>query len=146
MAFRVEITEEAQRDIVSILDWLIAEQAAETGLQWFQRLEKAIASLSELPQRCPIAPESERFPFEVRHLLYGRKPHVYRVIFMMEGFAGHVFHHVKIDVALMAEIINAHDVRMVQCGGRSRFAEKAPFAFHVEGKCGKQGLQCDIAV
>jgi hypothetical protein len=40
MAFRVEITEEAERDTHGILDWLIAEQAGETGLRWFERLEK----------------------------------------------------------------------------------------------------------
>jgi len=81
MAFRVETTEQAERDILGILDWLISEQAGEAGLRWFQGLEKAIASLSEPPERCPIAQESESFPFEVRPLLYGRKPHVYRILF-----------------------------------------------------------------
>jgi plasmid stabilization system protein ParE len=36
MAFRVEITEEAERDATSILDWLISQQAGETGLRWFE--------------------------------------------------------------------------------------------------------------
>ncbi|MGA2589315.1 MAG: type II toxin-antitoxin system RelE/ParE family toxin [Bryobacteraceae bacterium] len=84
MVFRVEITEEAERDAIRILDWLISEQAGEPGLRWFQRLEKAIASLASFPRRCPLAPENKEFPFEVRHLLYGHRPHVYRVIFKVE--------------------------------------------------------------
>jgi hypothetical protein len=31
--------------------------------------KEAVASLSELPRRCPLAPESVEFPFEVRQLL-----------------------------------------------------------------------------
>jgi len=85
MAFRVEITEEAERDAHSILDWLISGQAGVPGLRWFHELETAIASLATFPGRCPLAPENETFPFEIRHLLYGRKPHVYRVLFTIEG-------------------------------------------------------------
>jgi len=65
MALRVEITEEAERDALGILDWLISRQAGETGLRWFQGLEKAIASLATFPGRCPLAPENEAFSFEM---------------------------------------------------------------------------------
>lgn len=92
MAFRVEITEEAERDGHTILDWLISEHAGETGLRWFEGLEKAIASLATLPARCPLAPENAEFPFEVRHLLYGRKPHVYRILFTIDGETVFVLH------------------------------------------------------
>jgi hypothetical protein len=40
--------------------------------------EDAIASLERSPDRCPIARENERFPYELRELLYGsgrRKTH-----------------------------------------------------------------------
>jgi mRNA-degrading endonuclease RelE of RelBE toxin-antitoxin system len=33
-----------------------------------------------MPQRCPAIPEDPQF----RHLLYGKKPHIYRVIFVIE--------------------------------------------------------------
>ena len=92
MAFRVEITEDAESDGKGILEWLISEHAAEAGLRWFQGLEEAIASLSDLPARCPLAPENKSFPFEVRHLLYGRKPHVYRVLLTIEGNTVFILH------------------------------------------------------
>jgi plasmid stabilization system protein ParE len=92
MVFRVEITDEAERDAKEILEWLISEQAGETGLLWFVGLEKAIAALRTFPGRCPLAPENNALPFEVRQLLYGRKPHVYRVLFTVEGETVYVLH------------------------------------------------------
>jgi len=85
MAFRVEITREAELDSNAILEWLISQHAGETGLRWFEGLNRAVASLASMPSRCPFAPENAEFPFEVRHLLYGRKPHIYRVIFTVDG-------------------------------------------------------------
>ncbi len=85
MAFRVEITEEAEADGKGILEWLMAQHADEAGLRWFRRLERAIGSLSEMPHRCLLAPENRDFPCEVRQLFYGRKPHVYSILFTIES-------------------------------------------------------------
>jgi len=52
----------------------------------------AIASLAEFPRRCTLAPESKMFAQEVRHLLYGRKPHTYRVLFTIQGSSVYVLH------------------------------------------------------
>ena len=95
MAFRVEYSSQAEADLDSILEWLISQHAGQAGLRWFEGLEKAVAGLSEMPQRCPLVPENRTFPFEVRHLLYGRRPDVYRVIFrVMEDvvYILHVWH------------------------------------------------------
>jgi plasmid stabilization system protein ParE len=85
MAFRVEQTARAKTDLDTILEWLIEQGAGEPGLCWFRKLREAIASLSEIPHRCPLAPENAEFPFEVRQLLYGSKPHRYRVLFTIDG-------------------------------------------------------------
>ena len=92
MAFRVEITAEAQEDADAILAWLLSEGAGETGLRSFLGLEGAMASLSSFPKRCALAPENREFPFEVRQLLYGRKPHVYRILFTMDAHVVQVLH------------------------------------------------------
>jgi plasmid stabilization system protein ParE len=76
MAFRVEVSPQARKDANGILEWLISRQAGETGLRWFRKLEEAIDSLSTMPRRCSLAPESASVPFEMRQLLYGHKPHV----------------------------------------------------------------------
>jgi plasmid stabilization system protein ParE len=92
MTFRVETTAEAEQDADAILEWLLAQHAGNTGIRWFTALEDAIASLAEFPERCPLAPENAIFPFPVRHLLYGHLPHVYRILFTIEGSTVYILH------------------------------------------------------
>ena len=93
MAFRVEITARAKGDIDVILRWLLSQQAGVAAQRWFQGLTDAVASLSNFPSRCPLAPESAIVPFEVRQLIYGRKPHAYRVLFTIEDDVVNVSPH-----------------------------------------------------
>lgn len=76
----------------AILEWLLSEHAGDAGLRWFLAMEDAIASLASFPERCLLAPENARFPFEVRQLLYGHKPHVYRILFTMDGATVNILH------------------------------------------------------
>jgi plasmid stabilization system protein ParE len=92
MAFRVEISLQAEHDAEGILDWLLLQKSGEAGIHWFLALDDAFASLAQFPERCPIAPENPRFPFEVRQLFYGRKPHVYRILFTVNGDMVQVLH------------------------------------------------------
>ncbi len=92
MAFRVETTETFEQDAEAVLDWLTSRHAGEAGLRWFLAMQEAVASLSRFPEAYQIAPENASFPFEVRQLLYGRKPHIYRVLFTIEGETVYVLH------------------------------------------------------
>jgi plasmid stabilization system protein ParE len=92
MAFHVETTGTAKRDLDAILTRLLSQEAGETGLRWFRGLEEAIKSLSTLPKRCKLAPENASVPFEMRQLLYGRKPHLYRILFTIDGDVVYVLH------------------------------------------------------
>ena len=92
MAFRVEMSAQAEEDASAILNWLISQHAGDTGIRWFLALEEAITSLSKLPERCTLAPESTCFPFEVRQLLYGHKPHVYRILFTIDADVVRILH------------------------------------------------------
>jgi len=65
MAFRVEISAQAERDAAAILEWLLSQHTGQAGIDWFLSLDNAFASLAEFPERCPIAPENARFNFEV---------------------------------------------------------------------------------
>jgi toxin ParE1/3/4 len=46
--------------------------------------ERAVLALGTYPRRSPLAPESKKTARPVRHLLYGRKPHVYRAIYEVD--------------------------------------------------------------
>jgi plasmid stabilization system protein ParE len=76
MAYSVEITARAENDLAGIYEETDAERSR-AALKWFRGLIKSFASLEESPSRCPITPENAG----LRHLLYGHKPHVYRIIF-----------------------------------------------------------------
>ena len=76
MGYGVNLTARAERDLVWLYQTVNAA-GSQAALKWYRKLKQVILSLEENPNRCPHAPESEKY----RHLLYGRKPHVYRVIY-----------------------------------------------------------------
>ena len=76
MAYQVKLTHRAERDLDLLYDSTGAEHN-EMALKWYRGLKRAILSLERSPLRCPLIPEDKK----LRHLLYGKKPHVYRIIY-----------------------------------------------------------------
>lgn len=76
MAYQVSITVRAERDLAQLYQDINAADSA-TARNWYVGLKRSILSLEELPEPCAVTPENHKF----RHLLYGNKPHVYRVIY-----------------------------------------------------------------
>lgn len=83
MRFRVEIAKSAEAELEQLYLWVVA-RAPHQGATWFNGLERAILALARHPERCPVAPESIDPTRPIRVLLYGRKPHVYRVFFTVD--------------------------------------------------------------
>jgi toxin ParE1/3/4 len=79
MAYRVEITSRAERDLAEIYGRIQAETSP-VAAKWFNGMARALISLEQYPKRAPITPENR----SSRHLLYGKKPHVYRIIFKID--------------------------------------------------------------
>jgi plasmid stabilization system protein ParE len=80
MTYLVELTDRARNDLLILyLEKEAAESAA--AARWFNGLEQAVYTLESYPRRCPIAPEAKKSGRPLRHLPYGKKPHVYRVIY-----------------------------------------------------------------
>jgi plasmid stabilization system protein ParE len=76
MAYLVSITSRAERDLVELFARINAE-SSDAALKWYRGLKNDILSLGEHPNRCPVLRANDK----LRRLLYGRKPHVYRVIY-----------------------------------------------------------------
>ena len=76
MAYRVKMSARAERDFATIYKDVRAGQS-DTAWEWYVEFKEAILSLGQLPYRCPVTPEKD----DLRQLLYGNKPHVYRIIF-----------------------------------------------------------------
>jgi mRNA-degrading endonuclease RelE of RelBE toxin-antitoxin system len=86
MAYRVEIARGAEAELEELYLWVVA-RAPQQGSKWFNGLERAVLSLDQHPNRCPVARESLDPDQPVRVLRYGRKPHVYRVFFTVDDTA-----------------------------------------------------------
>jgi plasmid stabilization system protein ParE len=83
MAYRVDITERAEHDLERIYVTIEAD-SSEQARVWFNGLERAVLSLDEHPARgTPFLEDSE-----LRHLLYGRKGHRYRIIYKIDEQSG----------------------------------------------------------
>jgi toxin ParE1/3/4 len=83
MTYRVEFADRAARD----LEILYKEKnAAEShaAARWYNGLEEAVDALASYPNRCPVVPKARKVKRKLRHLLYGKKPHVYRVIYEID--------------------------------------------------------------
>ena len=80
MEYCVEFTNRALRDLADLY-WNINAAESIPAARWYSRFERSIQSLDHFPYRCPVAPESRRTGRHLRHLLFGRRPRVYRVLF-----------------------------------------------------------------
>ena len=89
MAYHVSLTAPAETDAYAAFE-RIREAAPVYAEKWLVRLFKAIATLEEMPSRCPVIPEAAELGFTARHLLFGRGHGVYRIIFDIQEDERHV--------------------------------------------------------
>lgn len=84
--FEVRITEPAEQDIRADFAWWRDNRSAEQAARWYEAIYPAIDTLSQMPQRCPRARESDAYPGELRelHFTIGRRP-THRILFAIEG-------------------------------------------------------------
>ncbi len=76
MEYRVKILERAQRDLSELYRTMNAEHSAKAQI-WYKGMAQSLRSLGESPRRCPLL----KGKGSIRNLLYGDKPHIYRLIY-----------------------------------------------------------------
>lgn len=83
MTYGVELANRAVRDLEILY---VEKNAAESqgAARWYNGLEEAVYTLAKFPYRCPVAPEARTIKRKLLHLLYGKKPYVYRVIYEVD--------------------------------------------------------------
>jgi plasmid stabilization system protein ParE len=91
MKHRVHLTRSASADAQRAYDWL-APRAPRAAVKWFNGLFGVIDTLERFPRKCGLARESAQAPEEIRQLLYGRRPHIYRILFIIRGEDVYVLH------------------------------------------------------
>lgn len=79
MTYRVKLSAQAEKDLDRVYRYIEAETSLRAA-DWFNGLYDALGSLSEMPERSPMIREHP----SLRHLLYGTRPHIYRVIYLID--------------------------------------------------------------
>jgi len=80
MVWDVELTARAERDLEQIFQFINAADSI-AAARWFSGLEDAIESLETLPRRGAVTD----YDPNLRFLLYGSKPHIYRVLYLLNA-------------------------------------------------------------
>lgn len=87
MSYRIVLEPVADEELEEAYQYK-AGYSYEYALTWYFDMLERIDSLKENPLRCPRAPESDRFPEELRHLIYQQ----YRILFAVRDKTVHVLH------------------------------------------------------
>lgn len=79
MQYLVRLTDRALRDLEAIYDFVEAD-SSESAFTWFNGLAEATYSLEQFPERGAVIPEDKK----LRHLLFGKSPNTYRIIYVLD--------------------------------------------------------------
>jgi plasmid stabilization system protein ParE len=91
MPHEVLITARAEADVAAALAWL-NERSLAAASRWHAALLATVQTLEDGPERCPLAAEAQDLGIELRELLFGKRPSVYRILFTIEGNTVNVLH------------------------------------------------------
>jgi plasmid stabilization system protein ParE len=83
MAYEVRLQPLAENDLEEAYLWA-ANRAPETAANWLARFHTVLKTLSEHPERCEFAPENKKLDKGLRQFLFGRKPNVFRAVFLID--------------------------------------------------------------
>ena len=91
MAYAVRLTPRAAGDAERIYRRVV-EEAPLKGQEWYNRLIDTLYSLETFPDRCEEVGALTGRAGTVRKLLYGHKPHKYRIYFDIVGTTVRILH------------------------------------------------------
>jgi plasmid stabilization system protein ParE len=92
MSYLVVLTPTAKHNLRTIYGYIF-KQAPHAADDWLDRTERAVDSLGNHPERCPLAPESSSFGKPIRQLLFGSGNRgTYRLLFVVVDRSVYVLH------------------------------------------------------
>jgi len=81
MARTVQLRPGAQADLREITRYISQRVSAASAARWLTAIQATIARLATDADQCPQADEAVDLGVDLRELLHGRRPHVYRILF-----------------------------------------------------------------
>jgi plasmid stabilization system protein ParE len=83
MPYRVVLAPDADKDLRAAYRF-IRKHAPQAARNWIRRARLSIKTLSQHPERCPLAPESTSFDQPIRELFFGSGNRgTYRFLFVV---------------------------------------------------------------
>ena len=79
--YQIEVSEPAEAEIDNAYHYLLL-RSPQAATRLRDGFAKAIQSLSQMPSRCPFAPENGRLDRPIRQLLYRYGSTTYRILFI----------------------------------------------------------------
>lgn len=93
MTYKLHIAKRAEQDCDDTFEWYRRNYSESFAVRWYSTISKSIRDLIENPLRYGFARENDRFPFELRELLYGRsKKNRHRILYTVEEKTVYVLH------------------------------------------------------
>ena len=84
MSHEIEYTAHAQEELEEVYRW-IKTRAPLSAIRWREDVIAKVESLAENPERHRLAPESSRFPVEIRQLLFRKRRSQFRILFTVSA-------------------------------------------------------------
>ena len=86
MIYRVSIVPRARRQLLDAALWWSDNRSTEQAVRWLDGFEAALQTLTNDPERFPLATESAAYPVLIRQLLYGLgRTKTHRALFEFRG-------------------------------------------------------------
>ena len=81
----VGILEMAHCDMRGMYSFISRKISPASASKWYYGLLAKIRTLERFPERWPLAYEAADVGFDLRVILYGRRPQIYRVLFEVQN-------------------------------------------------------------
>ncbi|MFO0804223.1 MAG: type II toxin-antitoxin system RelE/ParE family toxin [Gemmataceae bacterium] len=94
MAHPVVTLAKAESDIRRIAMRIARTVAPSSAIRWHAGVLTKVRSLALNPEMWPLAEEAEDLGIPLRHVLYGKRRHIYRILYTFDGTTIHV-HRVR---------------------------------------------------
>lgn len=72
----------ADADLLRNSVWLARKKTIEFATRWLASIQTSISSLASNPDRYPEADEAQDLGMNLRFKMHGRRPHIYRILFI----------------------------------------------------------------
>lgn len=83
MTYRVVLQRLAVADLQDYYDYAARHSPVDAD-RWLDRFHCALKTLEERPERCSLAREHSKVGVELREFLFGKRPYVFRVLFLTQ--------------------------------------------------------------